>query len=67
MKSRAFLVRCPFLELWSLLLIVTALKWFDAQGTVSDYAGGRDLDSLVNLCVHMIIYSLPDLPHARFF
>ncbi|KAI9439976.1 disulfide isomerase [Lactarius indigo] len=24
------------------------LKWFDAQGSVSDYEGGRDLDSLVN-------------------
>lgn len=32
-------------------LIAAALKWFDAQGEVSDYDGGRDLDSLANLCV----------------
>jgi len=32
-------------------LITTALKWFDAQGAMSDYDGGRDLDSLANLCV----------------
>jgi hypothetical protein len=30
-------------------LIATALKWFDSQGSVSDYEGGRDLDSLANL------------------
>jgi len=24
------------------------LKWFDAEGTLSDYEGGRDFDSLVN-------------------
>jgi hypothetical protein len=32
-------------------LIVTALKWFDAQGTVSDYEGGRDFDALAGLYV----------------
>jgi protein disulfide-isomerase A6 len=32
-------------------LIATALKWFDPQGAISDYEGGRDLDSLANLCV----------------
>lgn len=32
-------------------LMVTALKWFDAQGTVSDYDGGRDLDALAGLYV----------------
>ena len=50
----------------SMLLIVTALKWFDAQGSVSDYEGGRDLDSLVNLCVHLVV-SLFDIPHTWFF
>ncbi len=41
----------------SMLLIVTALKWFDARGSVSDYEGGCDLNSLVNLCIHLAIYS----------
>lgn len=31
--------------------MVAALKWFDADGTVSGYEGGRDLPSLVDLCV----------------
>jgi hypothetical protein len=32
-------------------LIETALKWFDAEGTVSDYEGARDLDALAALYV----------------
>src|SRR6266571_3652671 len=52
-----YIINCKF---------VTALKWFDAQGSVSDYEGGRDLDSLVNLCVHLVV-SLFDIPHTWFF
>lgn len=54
---QAFLVRFPFSNFVSMSLIVTALKWFDAQGSVSDYEGGRDLESLVALWVHLVIYS----------
>ncbi len=46
----AFQVRDSCTRLALTNLIVTALKWFDAQGTVSDYEGGRDLDSLAVLC-----------------
>ena len=53
-RSRAFLVRFSISNVRSSLLIETALKWFDAQGAVSEYEGGRDLDSLVNLCVYLI-------------
>ncbi len=34
----------------SMLLIVTALKLFDAQGSVSDYKGSCDLDSGKFVC-----------------
>jgi hypothetical protein len=47
----ASLVRDPCAYLVFTELTVTALKWFDAEGTVSDYEGGRDLDSLAELYV----------------
>jgi hypothetical protein len=47
-RLRASLVRSPVSNVRFLLLIETALKWFDGQGSVSEYDGGRDLDSLVN-------------------
>ena len=47
----AFLVRGPPTRLVFTNLMVTALKWFDPQGSISEYEGGRDLDSLVELCV----------------
>ena len=46
-----FLVREPRTHLVFTNLTVTALKWFDSQGSISEYEGGRDLDSLVELCV----------------
>jgi hypothetical protein len=46
-----FLVREPRTRLVFTNLTVTALKWFDSQGSISEYEGGRDLDSLVELCV----------------
>ncbi len=45
----ASLVRDPYTHLVFTKLIVAALKWFDGQGTISDYEGGRDLDSLAGL------------------
>ena len=47
----ASLVRDPCAHFVFTRLIVIALKWFDAQGTVSDYEGGRDLDALAALYV----------------
>ena len=47
----ASLVRDPCAHLVFTKLIVTALKWFDAQGVASDYEGGRDLDALAELYV----------------
>jgi hypothetical protein len=45
-------------------LIVTALKWFDAQGGVSDFEGGRDLDSLVALYVSCFSATRMDFSYA---
>jgi hypothetical protein len=47
----ASLVRDSFARIVFAKLIVAALKWFDAQGAISDYEGGRDLDSLAALYV----------------
>lgn len=32
-----------------LVSLLVALKWFDAQGNVENYEGGRDLDALASL------------------
>ena len=49
--SRDSLVRGPHTHLVFAMLMVTALKWFDADGTVSKYDGARDLPALVELYV----------------
>ena len=60
----AFLVRNPCAHLVFTKLIVTALKWFDAQGTISDYEGGRDLDSLAGLYVSCFAATRMDFSYA---
>jgi hypothetical protein len=56
----ASLVRDPCAHFVFTKLIVTALKWFDAQGTVSDYEGGRDLDALAALYVMFLAFRRPE-------
>jgi hypothetical protein len=57
-------VRDPCAHLVFIKLIVTALKWFDAQGGVSDFEGGRDLDSLAALYVSCFSATRMDFSYA---
>jgi hypothetical protein len=56
----ASLVRDPCAHLVFTKLIVTALKWFDGEGTVSNYEGGRDLEALVALYVSFFLFGAPE-------
>jgi hypothetical protein len=61
----ASLVRDPCAHPVVTKLIVTALKWFDAQGAVSDYEGGaRDLEALAALYVSCFSASRMNVSYA---
>jgi len=60
----ASLVRKPCAHLVFTKLIVAALKWFDAQGAVSDYEGGRELDSLTELYASCFLVTRMDFSYS---
>lgn len=64
--SLDFLVRGPRTDFVFTLLMVTALKWFDGDGTVSKYEGARDLTALVELCVTIFSATRMDFSYAPF-